>query len=262
MIYAIYTFFFWRLYYLVFVIIAWIVLDTFYHLLKLKAFKNYIPEVRPEIFLFKILFRMPKLIAIRLNDLRSDEFKAHGLYIFCGEQGAGKTMSMTYNINRLFMKYPQCKIFTNYGLMIEDKPLEDAFDLLKYNNGYSGLIFGIDEIQATFNSRSWKDFPPDLLATVCQNRKSHRVIFSTAQSVSQVDKAIRLQTRRFINNYTLFGFLTVSLWYKPYFDFEGNLEKAKLRKIQIFLQEEELRYQYNTFDIIKSMTKEKEKKEV
>ena len=38
MIFSIYTFFFWRTYYLFFAIIAWIVLDTFYHLLKLKAF--------------------------------------------------------------------------------------------------------------------------------------------------------------------------------------------------------------------------------
>lgn len=252
-IYNLYSFFFYRLYLIFIGFILYFICDFIYYLIILPKYKIGNIPLKKTPFIIKLFTTAPRLLAQAVIDRTSDEFKEHGLYIFCGEQGSGKTMSMTYNINRLFFKYPNCKILTNYGLMIQDLPLNSSDDLLKYNNGMSGIIFGIDEIQATFNSRNWKNFPPDLLACICQNRKSHRVIYSTAQSVSQVDKAIRLQTRRYIMNYTFFDFITVSLWYKPFFDFDGNLEKSKLRKIQIFFQEESLRYQYNTFDLIKSL---------
>ena len=38
-----------------------------------------------------------QLLAERYADYVSDEFQEHGLYLFCGEQGSGKTYSMTYN---------------------------------------------------------------------------------------------------------------------------------------------------------------------
>lgn len=239
---------------LFFGLFLWILLDSLYKLSKLKKYKSNSIPVDPTPFLYKVIFILPGLIAEYINDLRSEDFKEHGLYLFCGEQGSGKTMSMTYNINLLCLRYPEVFILTNYGLLCQDTELKSPNDLLNYNNGKSGIIFGIDEIQATWNSRNWKDnFSPELMGALCQNRKSRRVIYATCQSVSQVDKAIRLQTRRYIQNYTFFDFLTVSLWYKPHFDFEGNLERSTLKKVQFFLQEPVIRYQYDTFDIIKSL---------
>lgn len=239
---------------LLFCLFLWILFDSLYKLSKLKKYRSNSIPITPSSFLHKVIFILPDLIAQYLNDLRSEDFKEHGLFLFCGEQGSGKTMSMTYNINLLCLRYPELFILTNYGLLCQDLPLTSPDDLLNYHNGERGIVFGIDEIQATWNSRLWRDnFSPELMGALCQNRKSHRVIFATCQSVSQVDKAIRLQTRRYIQNYTLFDFLTISLWYKPHFDFEGNLEKSTLKKIQIFLQEPSIRYQYNTYDIIKSL---------
>lgn len=245
--------FFLFIFELLFGIFLWLSLDSLYYLTKLKKYRSVYSPITPESFFYKVIFRLPKLIAEYINDLRSDEFKEHGLFLFCGEQGSGKTMSMTYNINRLILQYPNVFILTNYGLMCQDRPLTEANDLLKYHRPYTGIIYGIDEIQATWNSRKWSSMDPSIIATLCQNRKSHRVIFGTCQSVSQVDKSIRLQTRRYINCFCLFGILNICLWYKPHFDYEGNLEKSTLKKVQIFLQEDSIRYQYNTFDLIKSL---------
>lgn len=231
----------------------WVVLDSIYKLTLLKKYRSSLSSLPHENLLYKIIFRLPGLIAERLNDLRSDEFQEHGLYLFCGEQGSGKTMAMTYNINRLILEYPEVFVLTNYGLLCQDKPLNSSDDLLKYHRPYTGIIYGIDEIQTTWNSRKWKDMDMSIISALCQNRKSYRVIYGTAQSVSQVDKAIRLQTRRYINCHCFFGFLNVCLWYKPHFNFEGNLEKSTLKKVQVFFQEPALRYQYNTFDLIKSL---------
>lgn len=236
-----------------FCIFLWLLLDSLFHLSKLKKYRSSYKPISTEPFLYKFFIRLPLLIAEFLNDLRSDEFKEHGLYLFCGEQGSGKTYSMTYNINKLILEYPDVFVLSNYGLLCQDKELTQADDLLKYNRPYSGIIFAIDEIQTTWNSRKWKDMNPDIMGCLCQNRKSHRVIFGTCQSVSQVDKSIRLQTRRFINCYCFLGILNICLFYKPFFDFEGNLEKSQLKKIQIFFQDPSIRYQYNTFDLIKSL---------
>lgn len=237
----------------IFCYFLWLFFDSLYHLSKLKKYKSSYNSISCEPFIYKCLFRLPPLIADFLNDLRSDEFKEHGLYLFCGEQGSGKTYSMTYNINKLILEYPDVFILSNYGLLCQDQELQEANDLLKYNRPYSGIIFAIDEIQTTWNSRKWKDMDPSIMGALCQNRKAHRVIFATCQSVSQVDKSIRLQTRRYINCYCFLGILNICLFYKPSFDFEGNLEKSQLKKIQIFFQDPSIRYQYNTFDLIKSL---------
>ena len=64
---------------------------------------------------------MPQLLAERYADYVSDEFQEHGLYLFCGEQGSGKTYSMTYNINKLILQNPGVFVLSNYGLMCQDK---------------------------------------------------------------------------------------------------------------------------------------------
>lgn len=239
---------------LLFCCILWEVLDTIIYFIKIKRFKScYDPSREYETFLYKILIRLPQLLAERYADYVSDEFQEHGLYLFCGEQGSGKTYSMTYNINKLILKNPGVFVLSNYGLMCQDKALEEANDLLKYNRPYTGIIYAIDEIQSTWNSRKWQNMSPEIMGILCQNRKSHRVIYGTCQSVSQVDKAIRLQTRRYINCYCILGIMNVCLWYKPHFDFEGNLEKSTLKKVQIFFQDQSIRYQYDTFDLIKSL---------
>lgn len=242
-------FFFWC----IFCSGLWVVLDCGLHLVRMKSYKRSYVSRFPEPFLISFFKNFPRMLAIYINDLKSQDFKEHGLYLFCGEQGSGKTMAMTYNINRLLMEYPNVKILTNYGLMCEDLPLTSYKPLVYMNNKEDGLIFGIDEIQSTFSSRNWKDFPPDMISVVCQNRKSHRVIFGTCQSINMVDKNVRLQTRRYVECKNILNIIQICLYYKPYFDFDGNLEKTRLKKIQFFMQDESLRYMYNTFDIIKTL---------
>ena len=163
-------------------------------------------------------------------------------------------MAMTYYINRLLMKYPDVKIGTNYGLMCQDFELNDYHQLFDMSNGKQGIIYGFDEIQATFSSRSWKDnFDANLLSAICQNRKAHRLIYGTCQNIQLVDKSIRIQSMKYAKCYTFFGFLTLVVWLEPEYDFEGNLEKSKLRGFRFFLQDRSLRYMYDTFDLIKSI---------
>lgn len=249
----IFKFFLTHSYYFIFAYFLWIFADVLYQYSKLYHYRKFNKTPKCESIFYKITFRLPVLIAQYIEDKKSDEFKEHGLILFTGKQGQGKTMAMTYEINKLILQYPDLKILTNYGLICQDVPLNDYLPLLYEDNGLFGLVFALDEIQATFNARQWKDFPPELLSCICQNRKAHRVIFGTVQNVSQVDRAIRLQCRLYKKCYCFFGFFNLVVNFEPEFDFEGNLSKSKFRGFYFFLQEDVLRYQYNTFDIIKSL---------
>lgn len=249
----IFKFFLFHFYYFIFAFLAWIFFDTIYQYSKLYHYRRSCKIPKTETILYKMFFRLPKLIAEHIEEKNSDEFKEHGLILFSGKQGQGKTMSMTYEINKLILKYPDLLIYTNYGLMCEDRKLTDYHQLFEIDNGLSGIVFAIDEIQATFSSRNWKDFPPDMLGVISQNRKAHRVIYGTCQNISMVDVSIRRQCVRFKKCYCFFGFLNLVVNFEPEFDFEGNLSKSKFRGFYFFLQEDCLRYQYNTFDIIKSI---------
>ena len=99
--------FFQFLFDLLFCIILWEILDTIVYFIKIKRYKSCYESSREyETILYKLIFRLPQLLAERYADYVSDEFQEHGLYLFCGEQGSGKTYSMTYNINKLILKNP------------------------------------------------------------------------------------------------------------------------------------------------------------
>jgi ATP-dependent Clp protease ATP-binding subunit ClpX len=64
--------------------------------------------------------------------------------------------------------------------------------LLDVRNGEDGVIFAIDEIHAEFSSNAWKDFPPELLREISQQRKQKVKIIASAQ----VFKDVAVQLRR------------------------------------------------------------------
>lgn len=232
----------------------WVVLDTIYHYFHIEHYRLHRKPIKETGFLYHLIFTLPKDIAYLIEDRKSDEFKEHGFILFSGKQGSGKTMAMTYYINRLILKYPDVLIGTNYGLLCQDFELNDYHQLFEVSNGKQGVCFGFDEIQATFSSRTWKDnFDPLLLSAICQNRKAHRLIYGTCQNIQLVDKSIRIQAMLYSKCFTFFGFLTLVVWFEPQYDFEGNLEKSRLKGFKFFFQDEVLRYQYDTFDLIKSI---------
>lgn len=234
--------------------VLWLIFDTIYQYCLIPHYRRKIKRLKPSSFFWHIYHTLPYLLAQWIEDKNSDEFKEHGFMLFSGKQGSGKTMAMTYYINRMIMKYPDVIVGTNYGLMCQDFVLDDYHQLFETNNGLQGVIFGFDEIQATFSSRTWKDnFDPNLLAAICQNRKAHRLIYGSCQNIQLVDKSIRIQAMKYAKCLTISPGITIVAWFIPEYDFEGNLEKSKFCGLRLFFQDRSLRYQYDTFDLIKSI---------
>ena len=126
-------------------------------------------------------------------------FRPDGLIVFCGPQGSGKTLSAVNYVYNLAKIYPKCKIVTNIELTdypIDNKRVfyfEGAEDLKKYNNGYYGVIFLIDEIQLYFNSLGSKNIDIGVMSQISQQRKQRKHIVCTSQVFGRMAKPLREQ---------------------------------------------------------------------
>lgn len=116
-----------------------------------------------------------------------------GLHMYEGLPGEGKTLMMTRELVKLKIKYPDCKIYTNYNFYYEDAPITCMEDILRFDQeNKTPTIIALDETHLTFQNRQYKDFPPEILEAICQNRKHHRYILLTVQDYNLVDKNFRL----------------------------------------------------------------------
>ena len=120
----------------------------------------------------------------------------------------------------------------------------------------------MDELQNWFSSNDSKNFPPEMLEVITQNRKNRRIILGTAQSFYLLSKAIRTQTTEVRRCATLLGCLTIVRRFEPILDAEGNVAEWKKKGMYFFVHNKELRDSYDTFKVIQRLTKVGFKEEV
>lgn len=126
-------------------------------------------------------------------------FYPDGLVVFIGGQGTGKTLSAVNYVYNLKQFYPSSIIVTNIDL--KDYPVDNesvfrfnnADDLMKYKNGYKGVIFLIDEIHLYFNSLNSKNINMDVMTQISQQRKQRVHIVATCQVFGRMAKPLREQ---------------------------------------------------------------------
>lgn len=191
---------------------------------------------------------------------RSQEFREYGFSIYCGRQGAGKTISLVDYLNLMHERYPKCKIVTNFKYAHADKRMHDWHDMLEYRNGTDGVIFAIDEIHSEYSAESWKDFPENLLSEISQQRKQRIKIIASSQVFSRVVKQIREQTFSVLVCQTYFSRLTRIREYDAaeYSTSDTPYQvKKKVRPIykRWFVQSNYTRGCYDTYEKIERMQK-------
>lgn len=163
--------------------------------------------VKKKSFFRRVIIDFPHQFTDDLFDKDPEFFKYQGLVIFEGRQGSGKTMSMVEFIMRMQQEYPLAKTTTNFGLVSQDKVLNSWEMLIDYKNGKQGVIVGMDELQNWFSSNDSKNFPPEMLGIITQNRKNRRIILGTSQNFYLLAKAIRSQATEVRRCTTLFRLL-------------------------------------------------------
>ena len=130
-------------------------------------------------------------------------FDPDGLIVFCGPQGAGKTLSAVQYVIDLTWLYPKCKLVTN----VDIKGLNPTVEVIEYTgiesltnieNGYEGVIFLIDEIHLEFNSLESKNIPIEVMVEVSQQRKQRKHIVGTSQQFMRLAKPLREQVKNLV----------------------------------------------------------------
>ena len=162
-----------------------------------------------------------------------DYFYPAGIWVFCGPQGSGKTLSAIQCLKKVCKEYPKAIVCSNLEIRgIENKviPFVSYVQLRNLSNGIEGIIFFLDELHILWNSLESKDIPISEMACFCQMRKDRRVIIGTSQVYSRIAKPIREQLQYAVDCRNYFKLLQVNEILDPSECIEknGNIEAKKI----------------------------------
>lgn len=163
-----------------------------------------------------------KLLFARDNP---DYFYPAGIWVFCGPQGSGKTLSAVQCVQKICKDYPNAILVTNLDITGVDNQIirfTDYSQLKTLKNGIKGIIFLIDEIHVLWNSLESKDIPISEMACFCQMRKDRRVIIGTSQVYSRMAKPIREQLQYVIECRNFFNLVQCNTVVDPAYGTEKD----------------------------------------
>ena len=213
---------------------------------------DYVRVKRPD--LLKSLFWLFPMQYIKDYFARDPEFFKHqGCIIFTGRQGNGKTIAMVEQAKNWQKEYPRAKTITNLAYADQDEELDHWNKLIDYKNGIYGVICLIDEMQNWFSSNASKNFPPEMLEVITQNRKNRRVIMGTAQSFNRLAKPIREQATEVRKCWTFFGCITFVQRVYPELNSSGDVISWKHRGFYYFVHTDAIRESYDTYKVIERL---------
>jgi len=187
------------------------------------------------------------------------------VFMFVGDVGQGKTLSMVNHIKELQREDERIRVYTNFHYEGQHGAIDHWRDMLEVPS-YS--IIAIDEVQNTFDQRSWNSFPPQIVQLLTQNRKwgtdnnggeqrppGVRILFST-QDYENTDVMIRRLCNKVVQCSAFFaGRLIFNTEYKRR-EFEKVEEKREIIDRSFFVGTDELRNSYDTYKILKTLKDE------
>lgn len=191
------------------------------------------------------------LYRVRMFRADPDWMEPDGIWVFCGPQGSGKTLSAVQAVERLHKKFPKAEVVSNLQLNHIPHTAFSSYDQISDSNGTHGIIFLIDEIHVLWNSLESKNISINEMATFCQMRKDRRIIIGTSQVYSRIAKPIREQLKYCIICKTHFGFLQCNEIVDPAYakEKDGELIGKSLGK-HIWTHSPELYEAYDTYNKI------------
>lgn len=212
-------------------------------------------KIKNNSILARLFILFPRQFILDLFHRNPDAFPHHGLHLFCGEQGAGKTLAMIHFADTLKKKYPLANVRANFKVEFADKQINSIDDIIFQSNGELGEVQMIDEIQTWFNSLESKNFPIEMIQEICQQRKQRKIILGTSQVFTRVAKPIREQTMLIYEPITILGCMTIVRVSKPSLDENGGVLKKRRVKMYFFVHNEYLRNCYDTYEKIERLNK-------
>lgn len=223
---------------------------------KKPIYASFFPYNKDFLSVLKRLFiDFPRRFVLDLFERDPDHFDTFGVHVFAGEQGSGKTIAAMHFIKMIKERNPLCKIASNIDIDFQDDVILDWTKILELNNNEFGQVIMIDELQNWFSSLESKNFPPEMLTEITQQRKQRKIIVGTSQVFTRLAKPIREQITLLYRPITLFGCLTFVRVYKLRLTEDGTVDQMILRKVYFFVHDRELRSCYDTYEKVKRVTK-------
>ena len=208
-------------------------------------------------FFKRLFWDFPKAFINDLYNRDPDFFKPYGVHMIAGEQGSGKTVTVAYLLLKYQDMYPKLKVKTNFNYRYQDGEINHWKALVNSNNGTLGEIDVIDEIQNWFSSLQSKDFPPEMLSEVTQQRKQRKMIMGTAQVFGRVAKPLREQVFLLYEPITLFRCLTIVKVSKPVISAtDGLADKKKFKGLFFFVHNKRIRECYDTYRKVEKLVED------
>lgn len=189
-------------------------------------------------------------------------FDPCGLLVFCGPQGAGKTLSAVQYVRELTFMYPNAILCTNTYIkgihkntrVIEYEGLQSLTDI---ENGYNGVIYFIDEIHLEFNSLESKNIPIEVMVEVSQQRKQRKHIVGTSQQFLRMAKPLREQVKNLVICRNFFGCIQYNMLIDGSTIYEDNGHiKMDIKKKSLWFHTPELYDSYDTYAKMKRYRKD------
>lgn len=230
--------------------LIWFIYYRFFKKMKPKK-PDAVGSTKKVSFLRRLYIDFPRRFVLDRLSSDPNEFGLYGFHLFVGEQGSGKTVATAEFIRRIKRQYPLCQIATNFELTSEDSSIEGWQDLVFHNNGIYGQVDVIDEVQNWFSCNQSKDFPPEMIQEITQQRKQRKVFIGTTQRFERMAKPLREQVNYLYYPITIAGCLTIVKVCKPTVDSEGQLKKTRGARYYFFVHDDDLRNSFDTYHKIK-----------
>lgn len=221
---------------------------------KIKPKENFCRKVKKVGLLRMLFLEVPKRLILDRLTLDPNTFKEYGVHIVVGKQGRGKSMTVAYLLREWQHKYPFLNVYTNMGYNKELAPLRSLEELLTHeNNGIYGEVDVIDELQNVLDCQTFaRNFPPEFLSIITQQRKVRRCIIGTTQVFERLAKPIREQTYYLYKPRTFFGCFTWVDVYDVSVGKDGYINDDDLIKVKsfCFVHDDWLRSCYDSYKVI------------
>lgn len=221
---------------------------------KIKRSHGFYNYIKKRSFFLKIFFDAPKQYALDIINRQPGFFQNQGLIIYEGRQGSGKTTSIIHDTLFMQSQYPKVKCISNIDYKYQNDKLKHWKQLINYKNGIYGVIVIMDELQNWFSSNQSKNFPPEMLSVITQNRKNRRIILGTAQSFHLLAKSIRSQCTEVRSCITFLGCITFVKRKMPILNSDGDVQEWKNRGFYWYVHNEKIRNSFDTWSVVKNLT--------
>ncbi len=188
-------------------------------------------------------------------------FYPDGIWVFCGPQGCGKTLSAVQCLSKMVERYPRARVISNmplHNIPAEIEPWTGYEQLSTEENGVEGIIFFLDEIHVLWNSLESKSIPITEMAAFCQMRKARRVIIGTSQVYGRIAKPIREQLKYVVMCRNLFGCIQINDVCDPTtsVEMQGQIYPDLIKR-QIWFHRPSLYECYETLGVIERVDRKK-----